>query len=65
MDTDDDVRLTKRLYIPEKKFLRGFDVYKTGPKDGDDYIGGNYSSLSKKSSNFQSFTRILEIKQIL
>ena len=38
---DDDVRLTKRLYIPRKR-LRGFNVYKTGPKDGDDYIGGNY-----------------------
>ena len=38
---DDDVRLTNRLYIPRNK-LRGFNTYKTGPKDGDDYIGGNY-----------------------
>jgi len=38
---DDDVRLTKRLYL-SRKALRGFDVYKTGPKDGEDYIGGNY-----------------------
>ena len=38
---DDDVRLTKRLYIPRKR-LRGFNTYKTGPKDGDDFIGGNY-----------------------
>ncbi len=38
---DDDVRLTNRLYIPRDR-LRGFDVYKTGPKDGEDYIGGNY-----------------------
>ena len=22
--------------------MRGFDTYKVGPKDGDDYIGGNY-----------------------
>jgi len=38
---DDDVRLTKRLYVPRKR-LRGFNVYKVGPKDGEDYIGGNY-----------------------
>ena len=38
---DDDVRLTNRLYIPRSR-LRGFDTYKVGPKDGDDYIGGNY-----------------------
>lgn len=38
---DSDVRLTNRLYIPSKS-LRGFNTYKVGPKDGDDYIGGNY-----------------------
>jgi len=38
---DDDVRLTKRLYLPRTS-LRGFNVFKVGPKDGDDYIGGNY-----------------------
>ena len=38
---DDDVRLTSRLFIPRRK-LRGFNTYRTGPKDGDDYIGGNY-----------------------
>jgi outer membrane protein insertion porin family len=38
---DDDVRLTERLYIP-RNTLRGFEVRKVGPKDGQDYIGGNY-----------------------
>ena len=38
---DGDVRLTNRLYIPRKR-LRGFDTFRTGPKDGQDYIGGNY-----------------------
>ncbi len=38
---DEDVRLTNRLYIP-RKHLRGFDTFKVGPKDGEDYIGGNY-----------------------
>ena len=40
---DDDVRLTERLYIPRSR-LRGFNPYKVGPKDGSDYIGGNYTA---------------------
>jgi outer membrane protein insertion porin family len=40
---DEDVRLTKRLYMPRKR-LRGFDVFSVGPKDGNDYIGGNYTT---------------------
>ena len=46
---DDDVRLTERLYLPKSR-LRGFNTYKTGPKDGDDYIGGNYTT----SVNFEA-----------
>jgi len=38
---DDDVRLTNRLFIPTNK-LRGFVNGKIGPKDGNDWIGGNY-----------------------
>ena len=38
---DDDVRLTNRLFLPSKS-LRGFNTRKTGPKDGSDFIGGNY-----------------------
>ena len=40
---DKDVRLTKRLYIPRSR-LRGFNTYRVGPKDGDDWIGGNYTA---------------------
>ena len=40
---DGDVRLTERLYLPRSR-LRGFNTYKVGPKDGDDYIGGNYTT---------------------
>ncbi len=40
---DEDVRLTSRLFIPANR-LRGFNTRKVGPKDGDDYIGGNYTS---------------------
>jgi outer membrane protein insertion porin family len=38
---DDDVRLTNRLYVDQRK-LRGFVRGKVGPKDGADFIGGNY-----------------------
>ena len=41
--TGDDVKLSERLYIPARK-LRGFESGKIGPKDGSDYIGGNYVS---------------------
>jgi len=37
----DDVRLTKRLFAPRNK-LRGFARGKVGPKDGEDWVGGNY-----------------------
>lgn len=38
---DEDVRLTKRIYIPQNR-LRGFNTRRVGPKDGEDWIGGNY-----------------------
>jgi len=37
----DDIKLSERLYIPSNK-LRGFERGKVGPKDGDDFVGGNY-----------------------
>ncbi len=40
---DDDVRLSKRLQLG-RSLLRGFESGKVGPKDGDDYIGGNYAT---------------------
>ena len=39
----DDVRLTSRLFIPQNR-LRGFNTRRVGPKDGADWIGGNYVS---------------------
>ena len=38
-----DVRLSDRLFLPSSK-LRGFESGKVGPKDGADYIGGNYAA---------------------
>ena len=39
----EDVKLSDRLYLPASK-LRGFESGKVGPKDGADYIGGNYAA---------------------
>ena len=41
--SSDDIKLSERLYIPGKR-LRGFESGKVGPKDGSDFIGGNYAS---------------------
>ena len=40
---DEDIKLSERLRIPSNT-LRGFEYGKIGPKDGDDFIGGNYMS---------------------
>lgn len=39
----EDVRVTSRLFLPSRK-LRGFKTVRVGPKDGDDWIGGNYAT---------------------
>ena len=39
----EDVRISKRLYMPASK-LRGFEAGKVGPIENNDYIGGNYLS---------------------
>ena len=38
---NDNIKLSERLYIPSKR-LRGFEKGKVGPKDGNDFIGGNF-----------------------
>ncbi|MDA7488666.1 outer membrane protein assembly factor BamA [Candidatus Pelagibacter ubique] len=38
-----DIKLSDRLYLPASK-LRGFESGKVGPKDGADFIGGNYAA---------------------
>lgn len=47
--SDDDVRISKRLYIPSSK-LRGFEAGKIGPIDNNDFVGGNYISAFNLSS---------------
>ena len=47
--TGDDIKLTERLFIPSSK-LRGFERGKVGPKDGSDFIGGNFVSSINAST---------------
>ena len=70
--TGDDIKLSERIYIPSSK-LRGFESNKVGPKDGNDYIGGNFvatanftSTLPQILENSQSteFTIFLDIANI-
>ncbi len=46
---DDDVRVSRRVYIPSSK-LKGFEAGKIGPKDGDEYVGGNFGSAINLNS---------------
>ena len=40
---NEDVRLSKRVFLSSNR-LRGFENGKVGPKDGVDFVGGNYAS---------------------
>jgi len=46
---DKDVKLSDRKFLSSRN-LRGFENYGIGPKDGKDYIGGNYSAYSSIAS---------------
>ena len=64
--SNDDARITKRIFIPQKK-LRGFEPGKIGPKDGNDFIGGNFgTSLNFASTLPRLFTEVqdLDVKLI-
>ncbi len=61
----DNIKLSERLFIPSYR-LRGFENGKIGPKDGNDYIGGNYlsavnltSTLPQILSNYQNMDVVL------
>ncbi len=48
--TNDNIKLSERLFVPSRN-LRGFESGKIGPKDGNDFIGGNYVSAINFSSS--------------
>ncbi len=50
----DDVRLSKRKTLSNTR-LRGFKRGEIGPKDGTDYIGGNYAAAVNFEANLPNF----------
>ena len=51
---DEDVKLSQRLDLSSRK-LRGFEPGKVGPKDGNDFVGGNYTTSLNLEANFPNF----------
>ena len=59
--SDDDARITKRIFIPSRK-LRGFEPGKIGPKDGNDFVGGNFGTALNFASTLPGlFTEIQDL----
>ena len=56
---EDDVRISKRIFIPSSK-LRGFVAGKIGPKEGADYIGGNYGAAINVAATLPNFLADLQ-----
>ena len=56
---DKDIKLSERLFIPGNR-LRGFERGKVGPKDGSDFIGGNYLTAFNLTT---SIPKLLENSQ--
>jgi outer membrane protein insertion porin family len=50
----ENVKLSERISIPSYR-LRGFEAGRVGPKDGDDYVGGNYAYSLNFTSNVPQF----------
>jgi len=57
--TDEDVRVSKRLYVSGKR-LRGFEPGKIGPTDAGDFIGGNYTTAINAATTLPEFGANLE-----
>ena len=55
----DNVKLSDRLYLPASK-LRGFETGKVGPKDGTDFIGGNYAATVNIASTIPKVLQSLQ-----
>ena len=58
---NEDIKLSERLFIPGKR-LRGFERGKVGPKDGSDFIGGNYLTAFNLTT---SIPKLLENSQTI
>ena len=55
-----DNMLSERLFIPGNR-LRGFERGKVGPKDGSDFIGGNYLTAINLAQQYHLFLKTLNL----
>ena len=62
--TGDDIKLSERLFLPGKR-LRGFEAGSVGPKDGDDYIGGNYLSSINATTTIPMFLENIQTVDVI
>ena len=60
----DNIKLSERLYVPGTR-LRGFESGKVGPKDGSDFIGGNYVSSINATTTVPMFLENLQTVDII
>ena len=59
ISAEEDVRLSKRLHLPERR-LRGFEKGKVGPIDNGDFIGGNYATALSFQTSFPKLLPTLQ-----
>jgi len=60
-----DIKLSERINIPSSR-LRGFQAGRVGPKDGEDFIGGNFAySLNFSSTIPQLFEESQNVEFLL
>ena len=52
--TNDNIKLSERIYLPGSR-LRGFVTGGVGPKDGNDFIGGNYATSVNIQTSIPQF----------
>ncbi|WP_075506707.1 outer membrane protein assembly factor BamA [Candidatus Pelagibacter communis] len=57
--TGEDIKLSERINLPSNR-LRGFEYGKVGPKDGNDFIGGNFVSSLNFSSTLPQILKNVE-----
>ncbi|MGL3827757.1 outer membrane protein assembly factor BamA [Candidatus Pelagibacter communis] len=59
IDSDENVRISKRVNIPSNR-LRGFEKGKIGPKDNNEFVGGNYAASLNLSTELPFIFNTLE-----
>ena len=63
--TGDNIKLSERIYVPGRK-LRGFERGKVGPKDGEDFVGGNFVTTANLSTTLpQILSNIQEVDFVM